>query len=151
LHMKGIALKTIFFTVTVAAAAIALFCGNPAAPPVPVGIAVLDKSNFSSLTGVAGRVSMVEFYSPESYFCREMDSAMARVSRRYKDSVLIGRVNYLTEQGLAGRYSIQVLPTFLFLKGGAEARQCIRNNMDPASAAKVEDSLVMIIDSLRAH
>jgi thioredoxin 1 len=139
-----------FFSVALAAVAAGICCSNPAAPPpIPEGVTILTKANFTSLTNAPGRIALVEFYSPQSPSCQEMDSGVARISRKYKDTLLIGKVNFLEEPNLSDQYYIQVLPTFLFLKGGKEVRQLIREYPKEAPSV-VEDSLVMILDSLRA-
>jgi thioredoxin-like negative regulator of GroEL len=139
-----------FYSVVSAVVALVACCSSPAAPPpIPAGVAILTKANFASMTNADGRISMVEFYLPESHSCQEMDSSITRISSKYQGMVLIGKVNFMEEPNISGQYDIQVLPTFLFLKSGKEVRQLIREYPKEAPSV-VEDSLVMIIDSIRA-
>jgi thioredoxin 1 len=114
---------------------------NPAAPPaIPEGVAMLDKTNFSAMTSVSGRVAMIEFYSPDIIACQKMDSSVTRIAERYKGKALVGKVNFTEDDQLQFQFDIRYVPTFLFLNGGQEARRLEKPNGD--------DSLAIIIDSL---
>jgi thioredoxin-like negative regulator of GroEL len=117
-------------------------CGNnPAAPPaIPEGVAMLDINNFSSMTSVSGRISLIDFYSPDIIASREMDSSVVKIAERYKGNVLVGKVNFSEDKDLRYQFDINYVPTFLFLSGGKEARRLEKPTSD--------DSLAIIIDSL---
>jgi thioredoxin 1 len=117
---------------------------NTAIPPedtiLPGKVIDLDKTNFSAMTAIAGRVAMIEFYSPDCGACQSMNSAVTNIALQYKDKALIGMVNVLEDDTLQYAFAIEYWPTFIFLKEGCEARRIVGNNQ--------EDLLVTIMDSL---
>lgn len=108
---------------------------------IPAGTIVLDKSNFSEMTEVAGRVSLIDFHSPLCPTCQSMDSIVANLAVRYEGRALIGKVNVLTDDTLQVAFAIQAWPTFVFLKSGTEVRRAA--GVTPsATLDRILDSLV---------
>jgi thioredoxin-like negative regulator of GroEL len=105
-------------------------------------VVTLDKTNFASMTRVAGRVSMVEFYSPASLACQALDSSVEGIARRYGGKAVIAKVNFSQDDALKAEWDVWILPTFLFLNGGREVKRIVQ----PSGG----DSLVMVLDSLLA-
>ena len=110
---------------------------------------MLDETNFSSLTNVAGRISMIDFYMPGFPVSEAMDGGVARIAQRYRDTVLVGKVDCQADNWVQFQFDIMAFPTFLFLDGGKEARRLVKVREDE-SPETMEDSLIMIIDSLLA-
>ena len=137
--------KTVFSLIVVMAVVLITVCNkNPAAPPeIPEGVAILDKTNFSAMTAVAGRISMVDFYGPDIAASRVMDSSVIRMAQRYKGRAVIAKVNFSEDNTIKYHYDIMYVPTFLFLDGGKEVRRLAKTTS--------EDSLLMIMDSLLAR
>jgi thioredoxin-like negative regulator of GroEL len=144
-YTKGIFMQKIFFWTAIFAGFLLLTScrKNPTAPPaIPEGVAMLDINNYSSMTSVSGRISLIDFYSPEIIASQKMDSSVVKIAERYKGSVLVGKVNFSEDKDLRYQFDINYVPTFLFLDGGKESRRLVKPNND--------DSLAIIIDSLLA-
>jgi thiol-disulfide isomerase/thioredoxin len=143
--------KTSYYVTLSAMCAFLAVCGkDPVAPPaIPEGVATLDNSNFSALTNVPGRVSMIDFYSPNSPACKAMDSSVERIAQHYKGKALVGKVVFVRDDDLAVKFDIFQLPTFLFLNGGTKARELEKPTAGTSeSPALIEDTLTILIDSL---
>jgi thioredoxin-like negative regulator of GroEL len=134
--------RIFFFTVVFAGFMLFPGCSkNPAAPPaIPEGVATLDKTNFSAMTSVPGRIALIDFYSPDIIASQKMDSSVVKIAERYKGNVLVGKVNFSEDKDFRYQFDINYVPTFLFLNGGKESRRLVKPNND--------DSLAIIIDSL---
>jgi thioredoxin 1 len=103
---------------------------------------MLDKTNFSKMVEVPGRISMVEFFRSTCSPCQRMDSVVSEVAVRYNGPAVIGKVDVAKDDTLQYADSIYWTPTFLFFSGGKEARRLI--------GVQAEDSLTCIIDTLLA-
>ena len=90
---------------------------------------------------------MIDFFKPGFPVSEAMDNGVERIAGRYKDTVLIGKVDCMTDTWVQYQFDILGFPTFLFLNGGKEARRLVKVRADE-SPEMMEDSLVFIIDSL---
>jgi thioredoxin-like negative regulator of GroEL len=108
--------------------------------PRPGVVTEMDKTNFSVLTGVEGKISMIEFYRPSCPPCRIMDSTVAHIAVRFKGKALVGRVNDEVDDTLQYAYDATITPTFIYFNGGRESRRLV--------GTRTEDTLAAILDSL---
>jgi thioredoxin 1 len=136
-----------FVTVLIIIAVLIDCAGTSMAPParvseLPQDEILLDKTNFSKMIAVPGRVSMVDFFSPTCPPCRIMGSVVKKLSIRFRGKALIGKVNVETDDSLKLIYPAIPTPAFIFFSEGAVA--------GIMRGVFKEDSLAGVIDSLLA-
>lgn len=104
-------------------------------------VLLLDEDSFDPAVNVAGRIAMVDFFSPTCGACRYMDNTVDSLAVRYEGEALIAKVN-LSEHGPLGtRFSISGVPTFIFFRSGTEVKR-IRGVVADDSLSSVLDSLI---------
>jgi len=109
----------------------------------------LDTSNFAALTGVVGRVSMVEFYSPSCPACVAMIPVIDSLAARFAGRALVGRVNTLYDDTLYQAFGVQAIPACVFLDGGVEYARHVGITVVDTLAALLEQGLAKSAVALR--
>ncbi|MBN1574930.1 MAG: hypothetical protein JW913_00155 [Chitinispirillaceae bacterium] len=78
----------------------------------------LDLSNFDSLVGRDTVRAVVEFHSPMCAGCQEIAPVFDSIGVRFRDSLLMGRVDRDENDTLIKRYAVETVPAFAFFSGG---------------------------------
>ena len=93
----------------------ALFTGHPVA---------LNAESFEAHARKSDIPLLVDFWAPWCGPCKAMAPQFEKAAGRLEPEVRLAKVNTDEEQALAGRFSIQGIPTMILLKHGKEiARQ----------------------------
>ena len=66
----------------------------------------------------SGRLAGVEFYSDTCPACRTLGVLLDRASESYCDRMTFGKVSVEEEEGLAEKYAIRSVPTFMVFAEG---------------------------------
>lgn len=111
------------------------------ADTIPDGPVVLKPDNFAALTAVAGRVSMVEFFSPLCGACQLMESTVDSLAAMFKGRALISKVNVNEQDSLRQAFAVNSWPTFIFFAGGVEQSRRIGSMPFDSLAAVIEGML----------
>ena len=77
---------------------------------------------------------LVDFWAPWCVYCRRIAPALNILAEKYKDSLVIGKINIDDEQELAVLEQIEVIPTLVIYKGG----QALASVVAPESKAQIE-------------
>jgi thioredoxin 1 len=88
-------------------------------------IVTLTAGNFDSLVLGGTRPGMVEFLSPTCSHCQAMAPVVSRLAADFEGRALVGGVNVLEEGGLAQRYGVTGVPTFVFFRSGRETSRVV--------------------------
>jgi thioredoxin len=88
-------------------------------------IVTLTNANFESEVKKAGTPILVDFWAEWCGPCRMVAPVLEQIADELVGKVRIGKVNVDEENGLAGRYGIQSIPTLLLFKDGRVVDQFI--------------------------
>ncbi len=66
----------------------------------------------------SGRAAGVEFYSETCPACRALGVVLDRVSEKYGDKLVFGKINVNREEALAEKYAIRSVPTLMVFCDG---------------------------------
>lgn len=120
---------------------------NPAVADGPGGdtlseerILTLSAANFDSAIAGDYRLAMIDFFSPTCHSCMALAPVVDSLARTLPAGVLIGKVDITVDTALSNTYKIQLLPTVIFIRGGAEALRVI--------GARTVEYFTGIVDSL---
>ena len=94
-----------------------------------------NKELFDKYTNSEDKPVLVDFWAPWCVYCRRITPALNILAEKYKDSLIIGKINIDDEQELAAFEQIEVIPTLVFYKGG----QAFASIVAPESKAQIED------------
>jgi len=84
----------------------------------------------------------VMFYSPTCTFCHQMEPYFKAYAEEFKNSIIFAKINIMTNQWTAERYSVRSTPTFKFFCDGKAVQEMV-GAVYPALLKKmVEDVLV---------
>lgn len=71
-----------------------------------------------------GKLAGVEFFSETCPACRTLGVILDRVSEKYDNTLIFGKINVDSEESLAEKYAIRSVPTFIvFSEGRGVAEQ----------------------------
>jgi thiol-disulfide isomerase/thioredoxin len=94
-------------------------------------VVVLDSKNFNDSVSLEGRTAMVEFYSPTCGTCIDMIPIVDSLSITFKGTALVAKVDVTENDSLKKVFEVDLSPTFIFFKSGAEyARHRGRTSYD---------------------
>jgi thioredoxin 1 len=104
--------------------------GSPASSSSPTSasdprVVTLTAGTFDALVLAGSRPSLVEFLSPTCSHCQAMAPVVSRLAADFEGRALVGGVNVLDEGGLAQRYGVTGVPTFVFCRDGREAARVV--------------------------
>jgi thioredoxin len=77
----------------------------------------ITESNFDELSS-GKKMLFVDFWAVWCGPCRVMDPVVEKLSSKYSDQVVFGKVNVDEEMNLSSRYQVFSIPTFMIFKGG---------------------------------
>jgi len=79
---------------------------------------VLDESNFNEVVLDRPGLFVVDFWSRTCAPCKQLTKVLTQLTPTLPDNVVIGTVNADENSSLIERFSIQAMPTLLFIKDG---------------------------------
>lgn len=100
----------------------------------------LNAKNFKKEVLESKKPAMVDFFASWCGPCKMMMPIVEELAEKLKDMIKIGKVDIGEEEGLAGKYGIMSIPTFLFFKNGKV--------VDQANGAIPKEKLAAIIKKL---
>jgi len=78
---------------------------------------------------------LVEFWAPWCVYCRRIAPALDKFSAQNEGSLVVGQVNIDDEPVLAGKESIEVIPTLVLYQNG----KALGSIVAPESKARIEE------------
>lgn len=94
----------------------------------------LTEDNFRTTVLESDKPALVEFSAPWCTYCRRIGPAMKKIAEQYESKMLIGEINIDEQEGLAGQYDVEVIPTLMIFKEG----KILGTIVAPDSKAKIE-------------
>ena len=77
----------------------------------------LTESNFQAYS-TGSKPLFVDFWASWCGPCRTMDPVVERLSEKYSDRIMFGKVNVDEEMNLSSRYQVLSIPTFMLFRNG---------------------------------
>ncbi|UOF94429.1 MAG: thioredoxin [Bacteroides sp.] len=79
-------------------------------------IITVTNENFESTIMKSSKLCILDFWAEWCNPCKALSPIIDNIYKRYKDSIVLGKVNVDNNDILSERYSIQSIPTILFIK-----------------------------------
>lgn len=79
----------------------------------------LTRESFDEAVGGHGRPVLVDFYADWCGPCRAVAPTLEELARDYADRLTVAKVNVDEQPGLAARFNVHSIPTFLLFRRGA--------------------------------
>ncbi len=83
-------------------------------------IKVLTDANFDAEVAHAGKPVVVDFWATWCGPCLRMAPTFEQLSAEYGDAVKFAKLDIDEAPGIAERYGVNTIPTFIVFSGGAE-------------------------------
>jgi len=93
-------------------------CRNPL--PVPGAVLELQEQVAATLIQRSGLPVLVDFFSPTCGPCLMMHPLVERLAKRRAGELMVIKVNTDNSPGLAARFGIKAVPTFVVISKGTE-------------------------------
>ncbi|WP_034450359.1 thioredoxin [Butyrivibrio sp. AE2032] len=77
-----------------------------------------NENNFADEVMKSDLPVMIDFYAEWCGPCRMMSPVVSQFAKDYDGRVKIGKINVDEESGLAARFGVQSIPSFVFIKDG---------------------------------
>ncbi len=103
---------------------------------VPV---VLTEESFHE--HVARGVWLVDFWAEWCPPCRTQGPIVDGIARRFAGRASVGRVDVVTQQGVAANFAVTAIPTLIILRNGTEARRMTGLQSEETLARALEAAL----------
>ena len=107
------------------------------------GIVAVDQTTFQSTVLDEDKPVIVDFWASWCGPCKLVDPILLKTAERYKDRIVIAKVDIDQNEQLAGAYSVEAIPTIVFFANGRE-QQRIRG-------VPADDEIAGIVDELIAR
>ncbi|MDQ5940915.1 MAG: thioredoxin 1, partial [Candidatus Dependentiae bacterium] len=85
---------------------------------------------------------IIDFYATWCGPCRTIAPLYKKLAERYKDAAIFAKVNIDNLGGVATNYRIQGVPTFVFIKSGAEKDRIVGGGATEKQFAEKIDALI---------
>jgi len=85
----------------------------------------LGDENFDSIVSTSKKLVVVDFWAPWCGPCLMMAPIFERLAEKYKEKVLMAKVNVDENIIIPQRFNIYGIPTFVFIKNGKEIKRII--------------------------
>ncbi|MCS7098428.1 MAG: thioredoxin [Candidatus Methanomethyliaceae archaeon] len=85
----------------------------------------LNDENFDAVVNSSNLLVVVDFWAPWCGPCIVMAPIFERLARKYKDKVLMAKMNVDENLEVPQRFNIYGIPTFIFIKNGKEVKRII--------------------------
>jgi thioredoxin 1 len=86
-----------------------------------MAIKELNKENFLLGKGI----TIVDFWAPWCGPCKALTPALEKVSDKYKDTIIVNKVDIQQNLDLARRYGVKSIPCLIVFKDGKEIDRSI--------------------------
>ena len=84
----------------------------------PNNIVKMDSGNFDSITAVADKLVIVDFWASWCAPCRAIAPILEKLAQEYPDTLMVGKLNIDEQRELAIKYGIASIPTLQLYKNG---------------------------------
>lgn len=101
----------------------------------------LTTENFEKEVLQSDKLVMVDFYATWCGPCKMMAPIVEDLSKEYEGKAVIAKLDTDDAIGIAQKYRIMSIPSFVFFKDG-EAVKSIRGSMSKAELKEILDSLM---------
>lgn len=81
----------------------------------------VSSDNFEAEVLQADKAVLVDFYSDSCVPCKRLSPILADIEDDNADDLKVVKININFDSELAEKYEVQVVPTLIFFKDGAEA------------------------------
>ncbi len=81
-----------------------------------------NENNFTEEVMNSNIPVMIDFYAEWCGPCRMMSPLVEQFAEEYEGKVKIGKINVDEEGGIAERFGVQSIPSFVFIKNGEVVR-----------------------------
>ncbi len=83
----------------------------------------ITKNNYEKEVVESDSPVLLDFWATWCGPCRLIAGEVEKVSKRYTDSVKVGKINVDEEPYLCEKFSIDVIPTLIYLEKGEEKKR----------------------------
>jgi thioredoxin 1 len=101
----------------------------------------LSDQNFQKEILENKTLALVDFYASWCGPCKMVAPIIEELAKEYEGKIKIGKLDVEEAQGIATRYAVMSVPTFLFFKNGRVAEQVV-GAMPKQQFKKKIDSLI---------
>lgn len=85
----------------------------------------LNDENFDTIVNSSNLLVVVDFWAPWCGPCIVMAPIFERLARKYRDKVLMAKMNVDENIEVPQRFNIYGIPTFIFIKNGKEVKRIV--------------------------
>ena len=150
MHYKKRITRLVFGASFLVAAAVISCVNNPPVmddtDATPEKALLLDASNFDAQIVQSGGVAVVEFYQKGCGTCALMSWVIDSLTTLYADSAVIGAVDIEGNMALVNRFSVRVVPSYLFFSDGVPFLRRSADQLDSNAVDTLAALLKKVLD-----
>lgn len=98
----------------------------------------LNSENFYNTIKSENKPVMVEFWAPWCSYCQRLSPTFDAITAKYKEQMIIGKVNIDDAMDLAIDYQVEIIPSILIFEQG----QLIKRVVNPTDQAAIEEFIL---------
>ncbi|MDB6110186.1 MAG: trxA 2 [Pedosphaera sp.] len=114
-------------------------------PGVNAPVDVDSEDHFNSLVKLSPLPVLVDFWAPWCGPCKMVGPEFEKVATQSAGEIIVAKVNTEAQPSLAGRFSIQSIPTLILFQGGRE----VARTSGARPAAGIQDFVHQSLGSAR--